>query len=668
MKSLLKIVLLLLVPAFADSQLDNIDSLKNRLQKASEEEERFMIVRLVYSYYEELNRDSALYYAEQGLLIAKKDHHNLAQGLSLITMAYQLIGMGKFGEAHQCLLQAFAIAEDKKNEGDEWKLSTLNFTGNKRLFILSYSHHIFAILMGRTNNSQQEIFHYKKADSIGRLINFVPRIMLANMNLGASYLSINKLDSALYFEKEAERVMLQSEFQKYLGFVYVIMGDIYKTSRSEQLSLQYYYRGLKAAIDNDNRSTMSRIYLRLNRHHLTAGNKDSTLYYAKKNLQTIESLGLVTGNENNIGIGYEYLYLSYKLNRQFDSAFKYQGLALTAKDSLNKAHITNLAAFQSLTLSEQLRLENLEKEKVVYQNKIRTYFMLAGIGVLLLLAIIFYRNNRQKHKAKIKIEKAYDDLKATQQQLIQSEKMASLGELTAGIAHEIQNPLNFVNNFSEVNKELLAELKHEMKQGNLNEANSIADDVINNHEKINHHGKRADAIVKGMLQHSRTSGGQKELTDINALSGEYSRLAYHGFKAKDKLFNAILKTDLDSSVEKINVVPQEIGKVLFNLVNNAFYEVSEKVRQNIAGYVPTVTISTKKAADKVELRVTDNGPGIPQKILDKIFQPFFTTKPTGQGTGLGLSLSYDTVKAHGGELRVETKEGEGSEFIISLPG
>jgi signal transduction histidine kinase len=279
------------------------------------------------------------------------------------------------------------------------------------------------------------------------------------------------------------------------------------------------------------------------------------------------------------------------------------------------------------------------------------------------------QNEELKEQVAIRTEelsKSLNDLKATQAQLIQSEKMASLGELTAGIAHEIQNPLNFVNNFSEVNKELLVDMKSEIDKGNLDEVKSIANDVIDNQEKINHHGKRADAIVKGMLQHSRTSSGQKELTDVNKLADEYLRLAYHGSKAKDKSFNAKVETDFDNSIGKINIVPQDIGRVILNLINNAFYAVSEKVKQNISGYEPTVILTTKQRGDRIEIKVGDNGNGVPQNVLDKIFQPFFTTKPTGQGTGLGLSLAYDIIKAHGGEIKVETREGEGSEFIIQL--
>ncbi|HLO38601.1 MAG TPA: ATP-binding protein [Lacibacter sp.] len=272
-------------------------------------------------------------------------------------------------------------------------------------------------------------------------------------------------------------------------------------------------------------------------------------------------------------------------------------------------------------------------------------------------------------EAKQKAEEALTELQATQKQLIQSEKMASLGELTAGIAHEIQNPLNFVNNFSDVSTELIDEMNEEIAKGNLDDAKQIAEDLKQNLEKINHHGKRAGDIVKGMLQHSRNSNSAvKEPTDINALADEYLRLAYHGLRAKDKTFNATMKTDFDESIGNIKIIPQDIGRVILNLITNAFYVVNEKSKQSVeAGYEPTVEVITKKIDDKILIAVKDNGNGIPQKVLNKIFQPVFTTKPTGQGTGLGLSLSYDIVKAHGGDLKVETKEGEGSDFIIQLP-
>ncbi len=277
----------------------------------------------------------------------------------------------------------------------------------------------------------------------------------------------------------------------------------------------------------------------------------------------------------------------------------------------------------------------------------------------------------------IELHKSLEDLKSTQSQLIQSEKMASLGELTAGIAHEIQNPLNFVNNFSEVSTELIDEMNEELDKGDIEEAKAIGSDLKENLTKINHHGKRAGDIVKGMLQHSRAGSGKKELTDINALADEYLRLAYHGLRAKDKSFNVTMKTDFDESIDKMNIVPQDIGRVILNLITNAFYAVSSvaSAKEDSANsfaeasdiaYEPMVLVSTKNDGNKILISVKDNGSGIPENVREKIFQPFFTTKPTGQGTGLGLSLSYDIVKAHGGELKVETKEGEGTEFIIQL--
>ena len=266
------------------------------------------------------------------------------------------------------------------------------------------------------------------------------------------------------------------------------------------------------------------------------------------------------------------------------------------------------------------------------------------------------------------LQESLEELKAAQAQLIQSEKMASLGELTAGIAHEIQNPLNFVNNFSEVSNELIDEMTEQLEKGNAEEAKAIANEVKMSLEKINLHGKRADGIVKSMLQHSRTSNNKKEPTDVNVLADEYLRLAYHGLRAKDKSFNAALKTDYDENIGLIKIISQDIGRVILNLITNAFYAVMEKKKLQPEGYEPTVTVSTKKIDNKIIVTVKDNGTGIPQKALDKIFQPFFTTKPTGQGTGLGLSLSYDIVtKGHGGELKVETKEGEYTGFSVILP-
>ncbi|MEO7209477.1 MAG: ATP-binding protein, partial [Chitinophagaceae bacterium] len=360
----------------------------------------------------------------------------------------------------------------------------------------------------------------------------------------------------------------------------------------------------------------------------------------------------------------------------YESSMKYKRFSdsVASKEKTDKLtgithqlEFENKQALLKATQDKQLAIQESEIERQkVYRN-----VTFAGLFIFIILAVFLFIRFREKRKLNITLQTTLSDLKSMQSQLIQSEKMASLGELTAGISHEIQNPLNFVTNFSEVSNELIDEMKIELSKGNYEEVNTIVEDVKKNLEKINYHGKRADAIVKGMLQHSRKNSGVKESTDINKLADEYLRLSYHGLRAKDKSFNATIPiaigTDFDDSIGKIKIVQQDIGRVLLNLYNNAFYAVNEKIKFADKNYQPTVSIQTKKINDKVEIKITDNGKGIPQNIVDKIFQPFFTTKPTGQGTGLGLSLSYDIIKAHGGEIIVESIENEGTTFIINLP-
>jgi two-component system, NtrC family, sensor kinase len=338
-------------------------------------------------------------------------------------------------------------------------------------------------------------------------------------------------------------------------------------------------------------------------------------------------------------------------------------------------------------LNRKVENQRLQQEKTTIeaQNKIKLYSFAAALGVFSLIALLLYRNNRQKQKAndllqqqkqeidaqKLALEKTLADLKSTQTQLIQKEKLASLGELTAGIAHEIQNPLNFVNNFSELSVDLAKDIKEEIHKPNIDKeyVEELLTDLSQNQEKINHHGKRASSIVKGMLEHSRASTGVKEMTDINALADEYFRLSYHGLRAKDKDFNATMETDFDKNLPKINIIPQDMGRVLLNLFNNAFYAVTEKNKLNTEGvsFKPTVSLSTQIIDNQIVIKVKDNGSGMPESVRAKVFQPFFTTKPTGSGTGLGLSLAYDIVtKGHGGALEVVSNEGGGSEFIIQL--
>ena len=684
-KTCVKILLLLLIPALGIAQQSHLDSLKKALHAARTDSIRFLRLSDLGDYYAEINRDTSLNYSDQALSIARNNGQLLDEASTLDGKGYILMHLGKFPEALECFQQALKLAEDPANDSKTWLHDKKHTPHQIRIGVLANIHHDMGHLMGATNNIEQQIEQYRETKKLATEADSQELLGLVNMNLGHVYSGLNRLDSALIMEQNAERIFKQTGYKKYLGAVYQDMGEIYLKKGSRQLGLQNYYKALITSTEQKNLADVYYIYSGLTSYYLTEKQKDSSLFYARKTLEILTSMG----SQRLLDKAYENLYQSYKLAGKTDSAYKYQGLTLTAKDSSFKATAKSLADFQKLSFKAQVRAQELEKEKAAIQTRIRTYVLLAAIAVFMLIAGIFYRNNRQKQKVnnllshqneeivqqkeeiesqRDNLEKTLTDLRATQTQLVQSEKMASLGELTAGIAHEIQNPLNFVNNFSEVNKDLLVEMKEEIAKGNFDEVNEIANNVIDNEEKISHHGKRADSIVKGMLEHSRNASGQKEPTDINGLADEYLRLSYHGLRAKDKSFNAELVTGFDPVQPKVNAIPQDIGRVMLNLFNNAFYAINQKQKTAGADYKPEVSVTTLSENGQVVIKVKDNGIGIPDAIKEKIMQPFFTTKPTGEGTGLGLSLTYDmVVKGHGGTIEVNTKEGEFTEFIIELP-
>ncbi len=477
------------------------------------------------------------------------------------------------------------------------------------------------------------------------------------MQLGIVFESLNRLDSAKYYEN----IILGFQ-KKYGAFepdlshnTFTVSGHIALKEKRFSDAIHYFH--------------LADDYLGLAIAYHILQRSDSTIFFAEKGLQNGYQIKMPSAIQPAAKIlAEEYAVSNPALSN------KYLTIYMNSRDSLFRNE--KLKALEFVNLNAQKNKFELEKKDTANKNLILMGSLLSILAMATIASFLLWRNNRFKQIANAKLEKAFHDLKSTQSQLIQSEKMASLGELTAGIAHEIQNPLNFVNNFSEVNMELIDELKTEVRSlvedeislrpKRIEMTEQMIDDIKANSEKINHHGQRAADIVKGMLQHSRSSSGVKEPTDINALCDEYLRLSYHGLRAKDKSFNATLITDFDNSIGNINIIPQDIGRVALNLLTNAFYAVDEKKKSGIENYEPTVSVSTKKVDGKVFISVIDNGNGISQKVLDKIFQPFFTTKPTGQGTGLGLSLSYDIVKAHGGELKVETQEEIGTTFIISL--
>jgi two-component system NtrC family sensor kinase len=628
--------------------------------------------------FTETNHDSAIYYCYKALDIAKKLDQKYYQGFILSDLGYNFLTKGDYSNSLKYLIEATRLSEDKDLSNNIIKTPFIEtyLQGNdesNRKELLGWIKNSLGVLYGLTGSPDKELNELLEAKNLIEPISD-DMYLLAGItsNIVDIYVQQNKFDSALYYQRQTMVFESKSPSQMYDGLSSSVIGSIFQKQGKTDSAKKYLFAGVKIIEDRgENLSDLAYTYGLLANLYYDRNQPDSGIYYAKKAITNYTATG---SSASNILEPYTTLALNYSRNKNYDSAYKYMTIAKNMSDSLNSVQIDNLSKFQSLGFEEKLRLKKLETETMARQNRNRITLLVAVIIVFFIIAFILYRNNKVKQKTNKILQSTLSNLKSTQAQLIQSEKMASLGELTAGIAHEIQNPLNFVNNFSDVNKELLEEMKDEIDKGNMEEVKALANNVIDNEGKINHHGKRAEAIVKGMLQHSRISTGQKEPTDINALCDEYLRLSYHGLRAKDKSFNAKLQTDFDATIGKINIVPQDIGRVLLNLFNNAFYAIQQKKNltgfENLSGlnkYEPTVSVWTKKVKGKIEIRVKDNGIGIPQKVVDKIFQPFFTTKPTGQGTGLGLSLSYDIIKAHGGEIKVETKEGEGSEFVIQLP-
>ncbi|CAN5619650.1 hypothetical protein BH11BAC5_BH11BAC5_32320 [soil metagenome] len=655
------------------------------LAKEKEDTGRLKILASIayaYGFYNEYyNADSALLYAQAALQLQQKIMASSNNKLSpvsgyttrLITLqevvASLMHSFGNYPKALELRLENLKLAE---KESDKFLLvmATINIA-NDYMAMKDYQH-----VLSYGKSADSILSQLNPADSRFSVIKWN-----TNSSIIAAFYNLQLPDSALPYANAMKRIKGLPFVQAYEASTNRLLADIYAAKGDNKSALDFY----RLAIPNSSAFWAAPANVGMAKVFQKTGHLDSALVYARKALTFYQTQKITIqswGENSNYFIAEISPLIAdlYNANGQLDSAYKYLHLSVLLKDSLYNSG--KVRQFQTLSFNEASRRQQLEQQRKEaqdqYQTKIKMYGLISIITGFIVLAFVLYRNNKQKQKAntilqnqKQEIETTLGELKTTQKQLIQSEKMASLGELTAGIAHEIQNPLNFINNFSEVNKELITEMREAIDHGNYDEVKIIAGDIEQNEEKINHHGKRADGIVKGMLQHSRTNNGQKESANINTLADEYLRLAYHGLRAKDKSFNATLQTDFDNSVGSVSMIPQDIGRVLLNLINNAFYAATlpSKAGFSDANYKhePTVWLSTKKTGNKVLISVRDNGPGIPQNIVDKIFQPFFTTKPTGQGTGLGLSLSYDIIKAHGGDIRVETKEGEGATFIISIP-
>ncbi len=617
----------------------NMDSLKSSLKSSKPDTSRVLTLAALSFNYAFIQPDTGMVYGQQAIALAKKINDEKGEAVAMDSYGWALWAYADYDKAADFALRSLQLFNKQKD-------FEMIVSANNLLACIFRDVNDYSIALNYSNNAMElvdSLHFYNKdigiAGSWGTTLTIRSTVFLVG----------NKLDSAEYYINKFFQV---NSLTNNSGFAVNTLARITVAKKDFSKALYYF----KTSITNGSLAQVDMLdtYVGIADLYLKTGNIDSSIYYCKKILEK----GSTTFYRRAISDAVSILANCYKHQKNNDSTIKYLELNISMKDSLYNQE--KIRSIQNLNFNSQLQKQEEEATKAELENRIKFYMLFGLLGVFLLVGIILLRNNQQRKKANIvlqeqktKVESTLSELKSTQQQLIQYEKMASLGELTAGIAHEIQNPLNFVNNFSDVNKELLEELKEEADKGNIEEIKAIASDIIGNEEKINHHGRRADAIVKGMLQHSRQTKGIQEPTDINTLCDEYLRLSYHGLRAKDKGFNADFETDFDKTIGKINIVPQDVGRVLLNLFNNAFYAVNEKKKTAGETYQPIVSVTTKRSSvlsfgegrGAVTITVKDNGNGIPQNIVDKIFQPFFTTKPTGAGNGFRFIIKLRHCKS-----------------------
>ena len=649
MKKALLFIVLIITVTLVKAQHKTIDSLRIKLSKTTVDTSRLRLLSDLSNEYLVTNPDSCLIVSQQVYQLAGKYNLPNQQAIALNNIADVYCNMGDYVTGIRMCLKAVRIYENQKNVMG--LAGVYNDLGATYIEAADYSNGLRYLRMAERGLSNQ--IKTQDKEQLKAII---------ELNIGECFLYTHQIDSAAYYLQNTNRTEGQYHYLNFVGNIERDLGEVEIARQHKAEALKHLNVAVKLSKSNNDVKMLSMTYLSTSKLYHQFKQQDSAEYYAQKALEVARS-GKYEQDALNAGI---VLYSDYDEDKNLPEAYKYYKLATIAKDSLYSQD--RVKKMISMDFEEKQRLQDLVEAQDRYQNQIRTDLLVAGLVILLIIGVVLWRSNTNKKRANMVINDTLNELRSTQNQLIQSEKMASLGELTAGIAHEIQNPLNFVNNFSDVNREMIDELKEELKAGNTDEALAIADDIQQNEEKINHHGKRADFIVKGMLQHSRTGTGERQPTNVNILADEFLKLSYHGLRAKDKNFNAELITDFDEKLPKVNIVQQDIGRVMLNLFNNAFYAVNEKMKTAGADYKPEVTVTTAVENNWVTITVKDNGIGIPDAIRDKIMQPFFTTKPTGQGTGLGLSLSYDiVVKGHGGQLAVTSEEGAYTQFTVSLP-
>lgn len=636
---------------------DSLKKYQNLYSKLRDEKSLFGLYLAKGHIFRRHDPDSEYYYGNLAINLARKAKSLQQETVALDVLQYAQWEHGNLAQALNLQFRQLQLSKELNLVGVEGE--ALNSIGNTYLDM---------------GDSRTAMNYYRQS-----LVIFsrkkVPYWQLNELsNIGNTFEKLNRPDSALIYERYVYRSKdfptdLIPELMYRMGNANVKLGR-YKEA------ISCYKKGQAYASNGKLINDVATINYQMAKLDFTLNMPDSAKYYAYRALNVAKSISL----SDIILKSSQLLVDIFDKQGKIDSAYRYQQISTHYNNILFGPEKFN--RIQQILSDEQQRQQNLLQEQEQQKNRYQLIGGILLVAFVLIVVLLIWRNNLSQRKKNRVLDEQKDqltqqrdelrttlaELKTTQTQLIQSEKMASLGELTAGIAHEIQNPLNFVNNFSEVSMELVDEMELELREGDKEEAITIAADIRQNLEKIIHHGKRADGIVKGMLQHSRSTSNIKEPTDINKLADEYLRLAFHGLRAKDKSFNAELITKFAPSLPHINVAPQNIGRVLLNLFTNAFYSVHQKQKTSESGYAPTVELSTGIVGKMVMITVKDNGLGIPDNIKDKIMQPFFTTKPTGEGTGLGLSLSYDiVVKGHGGKIEIESKEGEYTEFMITIP-
>jgi two-component system, NtrC family, sensor kinase len=635
------------------------------LQNTLPDTARFALLRDL-SFNEVRDLKKGVQYAEELINLSKEKGNDTYLRVGYFLKGTKLRLLGQLDEALEAFIKSAEIAgkmHHLKAEGE-----TYGAIGD---------------IYSAANNYPNAMVYYYKAITILRQSKG-DSVSLASVlsNTGEVYLKTRKYDSALLYFNEAKVIFNQVNYQSGIGYCLGNIGMVYAKLGKNALAEKNINEAIRILEQAQDYYPISVYLIAMADVYQDRGDEQTALNYTIRSLRLAEQHGL---KEQVASASLKASEL-YESEGNKSEALAYYQKHITYRDSIN--NLNTVQRMADLRTNYEVSQKQIEVDMLNQQKRNKQKLAIA-LGVILGLTIviigILLKNNRDKQKAyqvldlqkqetdrlRARAEDTLQELQMTQQQLIQSAKMASLGELTAGIAHEIQNPLNFVNNFSEVSVELVDELREVAARQPAGAEQAKTDDILKdlatNLQKINYHGQRADSIIKGMLQHSRMSTGKKEPTDLNTLADEYLRLSYHGLRAKDNTFSASTRTYFDESIGLIEVVPQDIGRVLLNLFNNAFYAVHEKKKQGNSAFEPLVSVTTKRVGNKVRIAVRDNGAGIPQELTDKIFQPFFTTKPTGHGTGLGLSLSYDIIKAHGGAFTVDTEEGSFTEFIIELP-